>query len=90
MIAASAEIVDIQKNSDKFLKILSVSPVESIDSAGKIRQNAIATVNQADCLVSLNFRHIVNANRIPRYNAVNVLLGYSMIDILSPSMVIYD
>ncbi|GHT42581.1 hypothetical protein FACS189443_5750 [Planctomycetales bacterium] len=51
---------------------------------------AIATVYRADCLVSLNFRHIVNANRIYQYNAINMLLGYQTIEIRAPHEVIYD
>jgi hypothetical protein len=39
--------------------------------------------------VSWNFRHIVNYDRIARYNAVNVLNGYRPIEIRSPAEVAY-
>jgi len=38
---------------------------------------ALATVSQASLIVSWNFKHIVNFQKIPMYNAVNTLLGYS-------------
>lgn len=49
---------------------------------------ALATINKADILVSWNFKHIVNVIRIRGYNAVNLKLGYSQIDIRSPKEII--
>jgi hypothetical protein len=51
---------------------------------------AVATVSECDCIVSWNFKHIVNYHKIPQYNAVNVLNGYKNISIYSPLEVIYD
>lgn len=45
---------------------------------------ALATLNDADILVSWNFKHIVNVNRIRGYNAVNVKLGHKILEIRSP------
>ena len=45
---------------------------------------AIATIAQVDLLVSWNFKHIVNYNRIRLYNAINLKLGYRMLEIRSP------
>ena len=50
---------------------------------------AIATVSGCDLIISWNFRHIVHFDKIPRYNAVNVLNGYSQIGIYSPLEVIH-
>ncbi|MEO6230636.1 MAG: hypothetical protein ABJB11_01275 [Ferruginibacter sp.] len=50
---------------------------------------ALATINRADILLSWNFKHIVNVIRIRGYNAVNLKLGYSQIDIRSPKDIIY-
>ena len=50
---------------------------------------AYATVYQADAIVSWNFRHIVNLNRIHACNAVNLSQGYGMIEIRSPKELIY-
>ncbi|MCC7452801.1 MAG: PIN domain protein [Crocinitomix sp.] len=49
---------------------------------------ALATIYKADILVSWNFKHIVNIFRIRGYNAVNLKLGYSQIDIRSPKEII--
>lgn len=49
---------------------------------------ALATIYKADILVSWNFKHIVNVMRIRGYNAVNLKLGYSTIDIRSPKEII--
>jgi len=49
---------------------------------------ALATINKADVLVSWNFKHIVNIMRIRGYNAVNLKLGYTTIDIRSPKEII--
>ena len=45
---------------------------------------ALATVHNCDIIVSWNFKHIVNFQKIPLYNAVNRLLGYNEIQIYSP------
>jgi hypothetical protein len=45
---------------------------------------AIATIAQVDLLVSWNFKHIVNYDRIRLYNAVNLKHGYRMLEIRSP------
>jgi len=45
---------------------------------------ALATVSGASVIVSWNFRHIVNFQKIPKYNAVNKLHGHSDIAIYSP------
>ena len=50
---------------------------------------ALATIHQVDILVSWNFKHIVNVQRIRGYNAVNMKLGYPTIDIRSPKEIIY-
>jgi hypothetical protein len=45
---------------------------------------AIATVNHADFLVSWNFKHIVNIERIRGYNSINFKNGYKQLEIRSP------
>ena len=45
---------------------------------------AIATIDRADFLVSWNFKHIVNVQRISGYNAVNIKNGYKQLEIRSP------
>lgn len=48
------------------------------------RHIAVATVAGANLLVSWNFKHIVHFEKIQKFNAVNVELGYKPILIYSP------
>ncbi|MBI3194382.1 MAG: PIN domain protein [Ignavibacteriae bacterium] len=59
-------------------------------SISDARHVALATVHHADVLVSWNFKHIVNVNRIHLYNAVNLKSGYPLIEIRSPKEIIYE
>jgi len=45
---------------------------------------AAATVARADIIISWNFRHMVNINRIRAFGAVNLANGYALTDIRSP------
>jgi predicted nucleic acid-binding protein len=45
---------------------------------------ALATIDKADYLVSWNFKHIVNVDRIRGYNAINIKNGYKQLEIRSP------
>jgi len=51
---------------------------------------AIATVLGVDVLVSWNFKHIVNLNRIKLFNSVNLREGYNILEIRTPREEIYD
>jgi hypothetical protein len=51
---------------------------------------ALATSSMCDAIVSWNFKHIVNMDRIRKYNAVNILLGYNTIGIHTPGEVLVD
>ena len=42
------------------------------------------SVDRLDCLVSWNFKHIVNFDKIKLFNSINLKLGYSIIDIRTP------
>lgn len=48
---------------------------------------ALATVANADVLVSWNFKHIVRLEKIRIFNAVNLELGYKSLQIHSPQEV---
>lgn len=63
---------------DKYIKEKAVTKKSHEDHI------AIATVNKVDVLVSWNFKHIVNLDRIRKYNAVNLMNGYTMLEIRNP------
>lgn len=45
---------------------------------------ATATINKVDVLVSWNFKHIVNVDRIRGYNLINTRSNYAPLEIRSP------
>ena len=49
---------------------------------------AIATVEKVDIVVSWNFKHIVNINKIRGFNSINLKEGYQVIEIRSPMEII--
>jgi hypothetical protein len=49
---------------------------------------AVATVIGVDVLVSWNFKHIVNLDKIKSFNSVNLREGYSILEIRTPREVI--
>jgi hypothetical protein len=51
---------------------------------------ASATVARADAILSWNFKHIVNFDRILKFNGVNIMNGYPQIPIHSPLEMAYD
>ena len=52
---------------------------------------AMATLAKADILISWNFKHIVNLDKIRGYNGINYQLGHNMIEIRTPKEIInYD
>ncbi len=51
---------------------------------------AIATLARVDVLVSWNFKHVVNLQRIHGYNSVNLRKGYPMLEIRTPREVLSD
>ncbi|MBI5244945.1 MAG: PIN domain protein [Elusimicrobia bacterium] len=54
------------------------------------RHIAIATVERADVLASWNFKEIVNLDRIRAFNAVNLKMGYPLLEIRSPREVLHE
>ena len=56
-------------------------------SIGDALHVAAATVAGADLILSWNFKHIVNFNRIRGFNSVNIRMGYRAMTILSPKEV---
>ncbi|OQY43587.1 MAG: hypothetical protein B6242_14385 [Anaerolineaceae bacterium 4572_78] len=85
---AFADIVEISEATlalrDAYLAAEIVSQKYSNDAL----HVALATMSNCTLLVSWNFKHIVHYQKIPLYNAVNILHGYAQINIFSPLEVI--
>ena len=89
--AESAQIMDVSEKALELRLNYIKSGVVTEASLDDALHVAIATVSGCDLIVSWNFRHIVHFDKIPKYNAVNVLNGYGHIGIYSPLEVIqYD
>jgi predicted nucleic acid-binding protein len=56
----------------------------TMKSIGDAIHIATATIHRIDVIVSWNFKHIVNLNRIRIFNAVNLIHGYPVIEIRTP------
>lgn len=66
--------------ANKYIKEKVVTKKSLLDA----QHIAIATLNKVDVLVSWNFRHIVNYNKIRLYNSVNLKYGYPLLEIRNP------
>lgn len=80
-IPSSDEIRQLQ---DAYLKAGVLSPAQ----AGDAEHIAAASVAGVDLVVSWNFKHIVNLDKILKYEAVNLMHGYKPLRIHSPKEVI--
>ena len=87
--AESANIVDVSEEALALRSHYIKSGVVTETSLDDALHVAIATVSGCDLIVSWNFRHIVHFDKIPKYNAVNMLNGYGHIGIYSPLEVIH-
>lgn len=76
-IKLNQEAIDL---ADKYIGAKVVGKTSRADC----QHIAIATLCNADVLVSWNSKHIVNLQRIRGYNGVNYQNGYKMIEIRTP------
>ena len=77
----SSEAIEL---ADKYIEAKVVGKTSRADC----QHIAIATCCHADVLVSWNFKHIVNLDRIRGYNGINYQNGYKMIEIRTPKEII--
>ncbi|MBI5302478.1 MAG: PIN domain protein [Chloroflexi bacterium] len=88
--ADSVEYVSLDEEALALANAYLLDGAVAESSQSDARHIAIATVARVDVLVSWNFKHIVNLNRIRRFNAVNLKRGYPIIEIRSPSEVLNE
>ncbi len=60
-----------------------IIPTTHIDDATHI---AVASVNRLDAVVSWNYQHMVKLKTKREVNAINLLRGYPLLEIVDPSM----
>lgn len=78
------EFIDISNEANRLADTYIKENVVGETSRADCLHIALATLNNADILVSWNFKHIVNINRIRGYNAVNYRHGYKILEIRTP------
>ncbi len=77
ILELSAEVIGL---ADAYLNHGILTPNYRNDA----RHIALATVAGVDVLVSWNFKHVVHFEKIQKFNAVNIEMGYKPILIFSP------
>ena len=85
---AHREYIDMTEEATKLAQNYINSEVIGAANYVDAQHIAMATVSRVDVLVSWNFRHIVNLQRIHGYNSVNLRAGYPLLEIRSPEEVI--
>jgi hypothetical protein len=75
---------DMLKLTEKYME----QKIVSDNYYGDALHIAVATVIGVDVLVSWNFKHIVNLDRIKSFNSVNLKEGYNILEIRTPREVI--
>ncbi len=85
-----ARIADVTDDALNLQRAYLQSNVVSPKYADDALHVALATVSDCALIVSWNFKHIVHFQKIPLYNAVNIIHGYSQLMIVSPMEVIPD
>lgn len=77
LVEANSEMINLAK---LYIKSNIVTQKYSDDAL----HIAIATILKADVLVSWNFKHIVNLQKIHQFNDVNISKSYSLLEIRTP------
>ncbi len=83
----SAELTEFIDATDEVVNLATeyvTEKVVGLTSYADCLHIALATINRADFLVSWNFKHIVNIERIRGYNSINIKNGYKQLEIRSP------
>jgi len=89
-LIGTAHIVKLTGEAERLRDAYTRFGIVGPRSADDALHVATATVTGCSVIVSWNFRHIVNFQRIPLYNAINTLNGYAPIAIHSPPEVLGD
>jgi hypothetical protein len=87
-ILPSADIAEITAEALKLQQAYTDAGILSEKHSTDALHVALATISQATLIVSWNFKHIVNFQKIPMYNTINTQYGYREIAIYSPLEVI--
>jgi hypothetical protein len=84
IINIGAELVYGDTESEELADIYLLEGALNSKSLEDANHIALATIENVSTLVSWNFKHIVNLNRIRLFNSVNLKNGYNILEIRSP------
>jgi len=76
------------EESDRLAALYAAARILTKQHLTDCKHVALAAIARVDALVSWNCKHIVNHNRIDRYNDINEVLGLPRIAIVTPDEVI--
>lgn len=82
------EYVEFREEARELARLYIAEGIVGSSSLVDAQHIAIATFSRVDVLVSWNFKHIVNLQRIHGYNSVNLRHGYPLLEIRTPQEVI--
>jgi predicted nucleic acid-binding protein len=78
------EYVPLSEEAKELANAYIAEKVVGATSVEDCQHIAMATIYKVDVLASWNFKHIVNLIRIKGYNAVNLKMGYAILEIRNP------
>lgn len=84
LMAEQTEFLDLTEDAIDLANIYIAEKVVGLTSFADCLHIALATIHQADFLISWNFKHIVNIERIRGYNSINIKKGLKQLEIRSP------
>jgi len=87
-IRRHAEATDIAQEAIHLQRAYLAARIVGEQSRADALHVAVATVSRCRVIVSWNFRHVVNFQKIPLYNGVNLANGYGVIGIHTPQEVV--
>lgn len=87
---SAVEYVDLDEDSARLADEYVADGVVGQGSLVDAQQVAVASISRVDVIVSWNFRHIVNLNRIRMFAATNLRHGLQTPEIRSPREVLTD
>lgn len=86
----NVELVVLDPEANQLAEAYIAAGVVPAGSRLDAQHVAVATIARVDIIVSWNFRHIVNLRRIRGFHGVNLLRGYSAVEIRSPIEVLLE
>ncbi len=90
LLVGDVELVEI--NSE--IEMLAAKYIENKAISEKFKEDALhiacATIKSVTSLISWNFKHIVNLDRIRKYNSVNLFNNYNLVEIRTPMEVLNE